>query len=366
MAVERTEGSVKIEFDGEIPVEVGARSYHSAPANTITVADDPEAFMEAVSAFPSALKTTSPERAWPTLRGHSPRIERGDELAIPDGLDVYDTGVRIEVPPEYGQIYTVAPLAFYLGADVVQGHTAKLIADSGVFRRLGDDAETVGECVEALLKRVFLLDSVVRTEELYPKELHERKQFESHVDLDFAALYDASLAERLQTYLSVPDEAIDAIESPWHRITYVESEPGPETAELLPYVVNDLSLVKVKGASDDPWTPTESQQQTAEALDTDDFFRSAGLQRSVRRNDGFEDHDSLDDQSNEESSRGVPGKGGYIPLLEANALEQAWIGERTPVEGTKLMLEAFEQERTTSEDGSIDVTVVCNDDPIKN
>src|SRR6056297_584399 len=64
-----TEG-VTLEFGENATVEIGARSYHSAPAATVTVPDDPDAMMRAVSAFSSALKTTSPERAWPTLRGH--------------------------------------------------------------------------------------------------------------------------------------------------------------------------------------------------------------------------------------------------------------------------------------------------------
>jgi hypothetical protein len=380
MTIHRTEDSVRIEFDGEVPVEVGARSYHSAPVNTITVPDEPEALMEAVSAFPSALKTTSPERAWPTLRGHPPRIERGDELSIPDQFDVPDTGITIAVPPEYGQVYAVAPLAFYLGADVVPGEHAQLTADSGVARFLGNDVEAVGESVEELLKRVFFLDCVVRTEGLYPNELHEREVFESYVDLDFAALYDASPSDRLRTYLSVPDEAVEAIESPWHRVTHVESDPGPAAAELLPYVVNDLSLVKVKTANDEPWTPTEAQRQVGEALeafvrgptatadagrDDGDFLRSANLQRSTRHNEGLEDPDSPRYADDEDSARGIPGEGGYMPLPEADALEQAWIGERTPVEGTKLMLEAFEHDRTTSEDGFIDITVVCNDEEMR-
>ncbi|UPV76324.1 hypothetical protein M0R89_19365 (plasmid) [Halorussus limi] len=272
MTIDTDDDGVEIEFEGEVAVEVGARSYHSSPAATITVPDDPAAVMEAVSAFPSALKTTSPERAWPTLRGHPPRVERGDELSIPDGLKSPDTGIEIAVPAEYGHVYTVAPLAYYLGADVVPGETARLTAESGVDRLLGDDAAAVGESVEEILKRVFLLDCVTRTEGLYPDELHEREVLESHVDLDFGGLYEASLADRLAAYLAVPDEAFAAIESPWHRVTHVEGDPGPDAAELLPYVVNDLSLVRVKSEREDAWSPTEAQKETNEALNA--FVRS--------------------------------------------------------------------------------------------
>jgi hypothetical protein len=414
MSIDATEDSVGIEFDGEVTVEVGARSYHSSPAATMTVPDDPAALMEAVSAFSSALKTTSPERAWPTLRGHPPRIERGEELSIPEGLDAPETAIRIAIPPEYGYVYTVAPLAYYLGAEVVPSGTATLSAESGVSEYLGGDVREVGESVEAILKRVFLLDCVTRTEGLYPDDLHEREVLESHVDVDFESLYETSIADRLAEYLSVDDEAITAIESPWHRVTHVEAEPGPDAAELLPYVVNDLSLVKVKTACEEEWSPTEAQRQTSEALTEfarspspateestptgpaigearpsapgsdeseesvaggGDFLRSASVRRSTRRSDGLErpdaedstrdDEDTGEAASDAESARGVPGEGGYMPLPESDALERAWIGDRTPVEGTKLLAEAFEHDAAASEDGAVEITVVCNDEEMR-
>ncbi|WP_276302512.1 hypothetical protein [Halorussus lipolyticus] len=396
LSIDATGETAEIEFGREAEVTVGARSYHSSPAATITVPDDPAKVMQAVSAFSSALKTTSPERAWPTLRGHPPRIDHGDELDIPEGLETPDTGIRIAVPPEYGYVYTVAPLAYYLGAEVVPSGTATLTAESGVSEYLGSDVSEVGESVEEVLKRVFLLDCVTRTEGLYPDDLHEREVLEARTDLDFAALYDSSIADRLADYLAVPDEAVEAIESPWHRVTHVEANPGPDAAELLPYVVNDLSLVRVKTACDDEWSPTEAQQQTSEALaefvrspagrspddgkatsdatpatgESGDFLRSAGM-RSPRRSgevshptserDGDEDPASPDP----ESARGVPGEGGYMPLPESDALERAWIGDRTPVEGTKLLKEAFEHDTAASEDGAVEITVVCNDEEMR-
>ncbi|WP_137286060.1 CHAT domain-containing protein [Halorussus salinisoli] len=392
MTIDATDDSVEIAFADEVAVEVGARSYHSSPAATITVPDDPEAVMEAVSAFSSALKTTSPERSWPTLRGHPPRVERGDELSIPDELDAPETGITITVPPEYGHVYTVAPLAYYLGAEVVSGEEATLAADSGVTRHLGGDVSAVGESVESILKRVFLLDCVTRTEGLYPDDLYERDVLESEVDLDLESLYRASPADRLAAYLAVSGEAIEAIEAPWHRVTHVESDPGPEPVELLPYVINDLSLVAVKATSDEGWSPTEVQRRTGEALDAfvrspsatggdaesgtiggdGDFRRSASLRRSNRRNHGLEDAESGREETEENESpfddsaaRGVPGIDGYIPLPDTDALEQAWIGDRTPIQGTKLLREAFERDTTPSEDGTVEITVVCNDDEMR-
>ena len=110
-----------IEFGNLTTVAVGARSYHQQPAATVTTTSDPKDVMAAVSTFGSALKTASPERAYPTLRGHPPAIELGDELSIPDGLTFPDTDVTIVLPAELKSIYPAAPLAYYLGAKLVAG-----------------------------------------------------------------------------------------------------------------------------------------------------------------------------------------------------------------------------------------------------
>ncbi|WP_132058823.1 CHAT domain-containing protein [Halorussus amylolyticus] len=347
--------SLHFEFGERTAVEIGARSYHSSPAATVTVPDDPEAMMEAISAFSSSLKTTSPERAWPTLRGHPPRVERGDELIVPKGLESPETGVEIRLPPEYGHVYTVAPLAYYLGAEVVAGETARLTTESGASHHLGDDLSAMADETERLLKRTVLLDCVTRTEGYYPDDLHEREVLESRVDLDFAALYDAPFGERLAAYLAVPDDALDDVLPTWHRVTHVETDPGPEPVELLPYVVNDLSVVRVNAVGDDAWTPSETQRRTGEA--TGDFVRSVGVRSPELSQSGTEDGGN--------SARGVPGDGGYTPLPETDALEQAWIGDRTPIQGTKLLPAAFANETPAPTDGVVEITVVCNDEEMR-
>ncbi|MFC4447988.1 hypothetical protein [Halorussus aquaticus] len=366
--IDVTPERVTFEFDEETTVEVGARSYHSAPAATITVPDDPEATIEAVSAFSSALKTTSPERAWPTLRGHPPRIERGDELSIPPGLETPETGVQITVPSEYWAVYTVAPLAYYLGATVVPGDGAAVTATGGLTHHLGDEPAAVADATAALLERVFFLDCVTRTEGLYPDDLHEREVLEAHVDLDFADLYDASPAERLRTYLSVPDDAIEAIASPWHRVTHVQ--PDAEAVEFLPYLVNDLSIVRPKTEREVSSNQREVPDQLDGALDSflrrpsgreqtatgDDSAQSADAAQPLR-NDGSEDET--------DATRGVPTLEEYVTLPDVDALEQAWVGDGTPVRGTKLVREAFDHETPEPSDGTVDVAVVCNDDQMR-
>lgn len=374
--VEADTETVRVDFGAETPIRVGARSYHSAPAGTVTVPDDPEEVMKAVSTFSSALKTTSPERSWPTLRGHPPRIEPGEELEIPDSLDVPDTGVTIRVPSEYGPIYAVAPLAFYLGAEIRPGETARLETDTGVSRKLGDGATEIGDSAGQILKHVFMLDCVTRTEGYYPVELHERTVLEGNgdVNLDFASLYEASIPERLATYLSAPDDAIEAITPRWHHVTHVE--PEFETVELLPYVVNDLSLVRVETPSNIEWS--ETQEKTTDALSSfkrraaaaGDFVRSAGtssgrLAGTRSPDEHANNRDGADDRDDADELAGIPDLDEYVELPEVDAFQQSWVGEGTPVYGAKLLREAFAHETPEPTDGVIEITVVCNDEAMR-
>jgi len=120
-----------LSFEQPMPTIIGARSYHTRPASTITTTTEPTDVMNAVSAFGSALKTTTVERSYPTLRGHPPAIKLGTELHIPEKIEQSQTSVQLEVPPELSYIRVVAPLAYYLGASIVPGPEPKLVTDAG-------------------------------------------------------------------------------------------------------------------------------------------------------------------------------------------------------------------------------------------
>jgi hypothetical protein len=349
--------SMRIEFDREITVEVGSRSFHESPGATVTTTDDPEDVMVAISTFGSVLKTTTCERSWPTLRGHPPRIEQGDELEIPDGLDVPDTGVTVEIPPELNAIYPIAPLACYFGAEVVRGETPRMSV--GGFERRFDDGEGFEEEVVRTLKQAFSLDCVTRTEGYYPIELADRGQIESLVDLDFADLYDAPLDEQLSEYFSVPYSTLAEVMPKWHRVTHVR--PDSENVKALPYLVNDLSIVRTPPEA--TYEETEEMRETRDAID--------GFKRTNSEEPELERHP--EGAENAAARRGVPPIDDYVQMPDVDALEQAWVGEGTPTRGTKVLPEAFRNEsskaapneKSDASEGVIDITVVCNDDEMR-
>jgi hypothetical protein len=345
--------TVRFSFGGETDVTVGARSRHESPAGTVTIPDDPTGAMAGLSALSSSLKTTSPERSFPTLRGHPPRIERGERLAIPAEFARPDTGVTIEVPPEYEKLYPVAPLAFYLGAELVPGDVPCLRTDTGFEHRL-DSCRGYEREVERVLKQTFFLDCVVRTEGYYPIELAERNAVEPRLHFDLGDLYDRPLAERVEEYLDVPYATIEDAVPTWHRVTFVR--PEAEHVELLPYVINDLSLVRTPPDEE----PVASGAEVNELWEQIDEFRRSPPERNRAFFRGAAATESDEFTRSERDDRNFPDRD-YVSIPETDAIETAWVGDGVPTSGTKLLKEAYEHDRAAPDDGVIDVTVVCND-----
>ena len=337
MRIKYEEKKAFVLFESSTDVHVGARSFHERPAGTITVTDDIRDVMCALSRFGSALKSLSPERSFPTLRGHPPLIERGDELSVPDAIESVDSGVELVIPPDPEYVYPIAPLAYYLGATVVPGNRPRLVAGSFEYSLVGSGGYV--ETVNRVLRQTFFLDCLTRTEGYYRIELHERKQVEPLVDLDFSALYDTPLPERLAVYLSVPFETLEPFVPNWQ--LGVDLTPTTSNIEYLPYLARDLALIRI------PDKPTPEAVKPMSNAQTE-FFRSSASGVMARGTSGWEtvdDHDIFQ----------------VDPM--PNVTEQAWAGPGYPLKINKLDASALRQriDRRSSSD-AITIHVVCNDE----
>ncbi len=324
---------LRIDLDGPTSVDIGARSKHEQPAGTITTTEQPRDIMQTVSALGSSLKTTSPERSLPTLRGHPPEIELGDRLSIPDGITAPETGIELHVPLTYEHVFPAAPLAYYLGATMRPGDEPRIVTGDGYTQEL-IAAPTYEESVARTLKQVFFLDCVTRTEGLYPVPLRERTRLEERIELPFDRLYELPPADRLATYLdAVPYSDVEDLLPDWKLTTHVS--PTAETIETLPYLINDLAIVRIAD-------PQEISRSSVEDTGMGAYTRGADT-RSAAGQSPDTTYIQLDDDD--------------------DAVEQAWIGDETPVGLSKAMPEAYRNrfDRAPS-DGDISITVVCNDD----
>ena len=322
----------RIEFDGARTLRLGVRSWSDSPAATVTTTAAPRDMMAAVSAFGSALKTTSPERSFPSLRGHPPAVQLGDRLEVPDAVEGPDTGVSLVLPPTREAVYAAAPLAYYLGAEVVPGTEPRLVTETGVEHSLAGP-KSFEENVERTLKRLFVLDCVTRTEGLYEIELRARNEIEQYVDVDWERLYGQPLAEQVGRYLEIPYALLEDVIPEWRLTVHVE--PTDDAVEQLPFVVDDLAVVRTAGTA-------ESARPGGEPAAA--MTRDGSLTRSA-------------------AGAGADGQEPtYVQPQSSNSLEQAWIGDRIPIGASKLTASAFRNrlDRETAE-GDISITIVLND-----
>ncbi len=328
LAIRSTSDEMVVDLGERRRVDVGARSFHDHPAATVTTTAAPEDLMAAVSTFGSALQTTSPERSFPSLRGHPPAVELGDDLAVPDGVAPPETGLCIEVPRDRAAVYAVATLAHYLGARVRPGPEPRLLADGEVLCAL-DGPEGLEGTVTATLRHLFLLDCVVRTEGRYRLDLHERWRLEERVDLPLRELYHAPIAERTRRYLDVAFETVDDLVPKWTLATHLS--PSPDAAELLPYAANALSLIAVE-------RPGSDGDRSAPPPGYDAFVKGG----------------TVDDATDGER---------YVTVSGPDAIERAWVGDGRAVNANDLHPAGVRHRLAgESSEGPVEIALVCNDE----
>ena len=250
VSVNGTAGADPIEFvfDRRRTVSVGGRSLHTRPEATITVPDDPEALAEAVSVFGSSIREFSSERSWPTLRGHPPRIQRGDALDIPSQLTVPDSGVEVVVRPTYADVYRLSTLTYYLGARMRIGDRPAIRLANGYTERLPGEGPKLERRVEALFRTWFLLDTLVRTDGYVISDREEYDRVGPKIPFYPPNLEDLSMSERLMEYLEVDPETVTPHAPAW--ATEAVVRPDPAAAELLPHLAHVLAPVRVRGPGD--------------------------------------------------------------------------------------------------------------------
>jgi len=331
---ESTQDGISAHCQQPAEIVVGARKRHCYPQETITITDSPADLLEAVSHFGDAVMTTSPERSFPSLRGHPPKLVVGETLSVPDTLSKPETGVTITVPPERSEILSVAPLAYYLLATVEPGEEfAVTTADGLEYSPQGMDTS---EAAATLLKHCFYLDCLVRTEGLYTVDLQERHAFEAvaDVDLAYAELYDRPLPDRLERYLAVDRGTLQDVVSDWPVTALVE--PDTDALETLPYLVYELAHVRT---ADPPrYSGNEARRQALKA-----FSRPEGKTRTTSL--VFEDEAE------------------FVAVPETESMQTVWVGSGVPLNSAAFDINGYENDSVVTDDDStgLEITIVCND-----
>ncbi len=336
--IERTADfeSTVVSFPTRTRTVLGFRSHHEFPSATMTVPDSPTALAEAITLLSSSHKTDSPDRTYPTLRGHPPLIEHGPELDIDDRLlaDTPDTGIELVVPPSYESLFVAAPFAYYVQATVsVDDATSPRLRlpDAGVEREL-DPMPELEDDVERLLRKTFFLDCLVRNVGPYGTSLSEFRLVDI-LGLDAEALYDATPQDRLARYLDVPFEAVEHRIPEWHCSMYVD--PIYDHVETLPFLLDRMALI---------YLPRTSELEGKELVERSlaDFYRGghAGVQSADR------------------SSAGQVASVDIVEPELKHGRVHGWLADGVPIDVFKSATEAYHNRLAYLEQSS-DSTSIC-------
>ena len=325
-------------------VFIGARSFHEQPAGTIETPADPTSVMEAISYFGSALKTTSCERSYPTLRGHPPLLEiseKRDSVDTPTGLDQPETGVSIHIPPTWESVFAVAPLAYYFGAQVnPTTKSAELRTTAGVRHSLA--TPDLHSAVNRVLRHVFTLDCCTRCDGIYNVHLQERETILEQIDIDFSVLYNQPLAEQIGSYLDISWDILSEVVPTWELSAVVTQDA--QNTRMLPFLADTLALMSTP--RNDEITHESVDQHTKAETDIQSFLRGAAS--TTRGDDSWVVDSAVPPQS----------------AASTDALTQVWVGPRktAPPEWNWTIPIAHQNRLTRAQsEGNLEIAVVLND-----
>jgi hypothetical protein len=212
-----------IDLNETATVTLGFRSKADFPEETMQVHESPAGVARAISAASSAISVTTPDRTWPNVRDHPPRIEFVDDPAADTTAEIErpETDVELVVPETdaLDYLFPTAPLAYYLGATVgVEAGVEPQLRAGSVTEQLGADPEAADQRASELLRRTFFLDCLARSAGPYGEQLAEHHLL-TDAGLDADELYEASIAERARQYLDLSAADVERLDESlptWH------------------------------------------------------------------------------------------------------------------------------------------------------
>ncbi|MFB6353360.1 MAG: hypothetical protein ABEJ92_04680 [Halobacteriales archaeon] len=330
----RLDGPVAVRFDGPTAVTLGFRSPVNRPRHTVTVPRSLDGAATAIRYLGSAIDTDAPDKSYPSLRAHPPRVTFGEGSSIPAAVyrAASFSDVTLRLPRSTGALLVAAPLAFYLQADVVLEDRSGVALDlpgRPTAVRLGATRPLEVDVAD-LLHRAFYLDCLVRNVGPYGVPLREAGLLD-RLAVDADALYDAPTAERVAAYLELDYGRVRGRLPDWHLSTVVE--PTLDHLPALPHLLDRLSLVQ----RPDP-TPVAVPTLVAESL-------QAAATWDVRRR----------------------GSAGTPPLVRNGrrlGRVQGWMAAGVPVDAFRSPMAAFQNRFDYHEhtDDPRSVLVVFNDE----
>jgi hypothetical protein len=333
ISIDANSNRMCVSFGDSTRVAFGSRSPRNRPPETVTTTTNPEDVMVALSCLGEGILADSPDRSYPTIRGHPPEIALGSELDVPDNVDPHDSEVVFKLPPRVEALYPAVPLIYYLDLTVEPGETPRLVADGETIYETSVDE--LSSAVKDILPHVFMLDCLARRAGFYPVEIAEYERVADDLPFDPVDYYDRPLPEQLQAYLEVPFETLKPHLPQWSVTAHVE--PDIEHVASMPYLAAQLAFVDC----------------TTYPRVTGDDARQASMQAFVSGN-----------QSTRATTDVFDEVASFVDLSPGSrTVSDVWIGDDIPLRANKFIAEGYRNRhrRGPTDTTATTVTIVCNE-----
>ncbi|ADQ66955.1 hypothetical protein Hbor_13740 [Halogeometricum borinquense DSM 11551] len=323
-----------------VTVGVGDRSERP---ETVTVSQTPEGVATALSVMSAGHLTATPDRSRPEMRASPPRIEFGSVTTIPDSVAARnpDSAVVFELPPSLDYLVPASSLAHYLGAEirVADGADVSPTLRTATLEHEFEPNPRYQSAVASLLRRVFLLDCLVRGADSNGRDVAEMELLDE-VGLDADSLSRSDIDERLEAYLDAPFAEISDRLPDWHLSMYVS--PSYDRVRTLPYLLQNVPNIFLPEAK-----PLGTDERLSRSLD--DFYRA--------------DNTAADEETagNTRATKTVPGVTPVKPVLGPGRVH-GWLADGVPIDVFKSISSAYEHRaRYPANSQSLSVVAVLND-----
>jgi hypothetical protein len=320
--IRRDADAVTLEFETPSRLRLAVSE---APRPSVTVTDSATGIAAAVTAAGSAHLVSGAARSHPALRDLPPPVEVGDTVSVPGEIEAAAPPDRptLTVPADRAATLVCAPLAFYLGAEmVVETEASSTLTLPSVGEEIA--LPPTGERPQRLLERTFWFDCLVRACTDGSDGPAEAALLDA-LSTDVSTFADASPGERLVAARDLPARLRGQSLPEWHLATYVQ--PDGEAAHALPYLLDRLTHIYPPEA--EPLAPETFMERSL-----DDFYRA---------------------------SRPTPSVELVKPELRRGRLH-GWLAPETPVEAFKLVGDRLSEGLPRPQERpSLSVTLVLND-----
>ncbi|WP_312911450.1 hypothetical protein [Natronosalvus caseinilyticus] len=265
--IRSTDGELTISFPHPQRVSLGFTTWLKRPRETITVPRTPEGIATGLSHMSASIRAANSQKVTAMNRPHPPRIRYDDSLEVPDAVRnrTPETGIELRIPSSLEYLFPAAPLVYYLGARIRLGPGDPVLSIDGAERYRFESMPGFQYQCASLLRRVFLLDMLVRSDQHTDVPPQELDLF-SLLEFDPATCVDFEPGPQLAYYLEADFERISHALPDWHFVGYVE--PTLDHVEAIPYLLQYLATIYHPAAAPGSTSGGEAHRRWQRAPDT--------------------------------------------------------------------------------------------------